>query len=55
MWPNPQFLADLPHLLKKFLIKNFIFCAVELMQARNVYYQKVATWMHSKREMLSQF
>ena len=29
MWPNPQFLRIWPHLLKKSLVENFIFC-VEL-------------------------
>ena len=29
MWPNPQFLRILSNLLKKFLIENFIFGAVE--------------------------
>ena len=28
MWPNPQFPADLVHLLKKSVMENFIFCAV---------------------------
>ena len=28
MWPNPQEIAVWPHLLKKSLIENFIFCAV---------------------------
>ena len=35
MWPNPQFPADLRiwlHLLKKSLMKNFIFCVVSIMQ-----------------------
>ena len=28
MWPHLQFPADLSHLLKKFLMENYIFCAV---------------------------
>ena len=28
MWPNPQFSADLVTFTEKFLIENFIFCAV---------------------------
>ena len=28
MWPNPQETADLVNLLKKSLMENFIFCAV---------------------------
>ena len=45
MWPNPQETADLTHLLKKSLIKNFIFravlvsienCLVSLMFTLNV-------------------
>ena len=30
MWPNPQEIAVWPHLLKKSLIENFIFCAVRM-------------------------
>ena len=28
MWPNPQETAVWSHLLKKYLMENFIFCAV---------------------------
>ena len=28
MWPNPHETADWSHLLKKFLMENFILCAV---------------------------
>ena len=32
MLPNPEFPADLVNLLKKCLMKNFIFCAVKVLQ-----------------------
>ena len=32
MWPNPQETADLVHLLMKFLMEKFIFCAVSSAQ-----------------------
>ena len=37
MWPNSQEIADLAHLLKKFLMENFIFvqCAFFLYFAKN--------------------
>ena len=45
MWPNPQFTADLPPLLKKSLMENFIFCAVQILNI----YMCSAEWMLWKK------
>ena len=47
MWPNPQFPADLVSLLEKFLIKNFIFCAVKRTSVSfNISTDCMIIWMH---------
>ena len=45
MWPNPQFPADLDHLLKKILMENFIFLAVKsLYKSTRKTHQKLKKW-----------
>ena len=49
MWPNRSFLRMWPHLLKKSLTENFIFCAVFIVDLEKV----VVCWVGETKKLFS--